>query len=490
MTVRAIYPVTKRELIALMLAVFLLSLAGTLPAATQSGPADKDGALASDKEIAVAIEKDLSEDRAVSSKKITVDVKSGIATLSGSVNNLLAKDRAGEAAETIRGVRSVVNTITVNPVKRPDDEITKDAKSALAQDPATDLYEAGVQVTNGAAILTGTVDSLAERELAGQVVKAVKGIKAVKNDLTVKPKLKRPDGEVAADIKGVLKQDPWVDAGSIDVDVKDGIATLKGTVGSSIERTSAITDAWVAGVIRVDANDLTVKPGSTMTRTTKPVSDKEIKQLIESAWSHHPRLSSFKPEVQSSQHIVTLTGAVDNLAAKKIAGEIAQSTTGVTRVENHIKVSPKKVAGDAALAREVKAALLRDPYVARFDMNVSASDSRILLEGKVDSTFEKNYAEFVASRVNGVGEVKNSLQVVELEVPRKTDSAVQQQIEHGLRWSPFSDGKNIAVSVKDGIATLSGTASSWREKIAATQIAQKAGAESVLNQMKVKDQSS
>ena len=228
MTVRAIYPVTKRELIALMLAVFLLSLAGTLPAATQSGPADKDGALASDKEIAVAIEKHLSEDRAVSFKKITVDVKSGIATLSGSVNNLLAKDRAGEAAETIRGVRSVVNTITVNPVKRPDDEITKDAKSALAQDPATDLYEAGVQVTNGAAILTGTVDSLAERELAGQVVKAVKGIKAVKNDLTVKPKLKRPDGEVAADIKGVLKQDPWIDAGSIDVDVKDGIATLRG----------------------------------------------------------------------------------------------------------------------------------------------------------------------------------------------------------------------------------------------------------------------
>ena len=38
------------------------------------------------------------------------------------------------------------------------------------------------------------------------------------------------------------------------------------------------------------------------------------------------------------------------------AGEIAQSTTGVPRVENQIKVQPKKLADDAALAKEVKKA--------------------------------------------------------------------------------------------------------------------------------------
>jgi osmotically-inducible protein OsmY len=419
-------------------------------------------------------------------------VKTGIVTLSGSVNNLLARDHAGQVAETIRGVRSVVNTITVNPVKRTDDELTRDVKIALAADPATDLYETGVQVTNGAAILTGTVDSLAERHLAGEVVKSVKGVTAVKNDLVVKPKLKlkRPDAQVAADIKGMLKQNPWVDAGSVDVTVKDGVATLKGAVGSMIERTEAITTARLTGVTRIEGDGLTVKPGSTLSRTTRPLDDKELTQLIETAMSHHPRLASFKPEVKSNNHIVTLAGVVDNLAAKKIAGEIAQSTTGVTKVENNIKVQPKKLADDAALAKEVKNALLRDPYVSRFDMNVSASSSKVNLEGKVDSAFEKNYAEFVASRVPGVVDVQNSLKVVGLEVPRKTDSVVQEQIEYGLRWSPYVDSKGIAVSVKDGIATLSGNASSWQEKIAATQIAQRAGAESVLNQVKVKDQSS
>jgi osmotically-inducible protein OsmY len=92
--------------------------------------------------------------------------------------------------------------------------------------------------------------------------------------------------------------------------------------------------------------------------------------------------------------------------------------------------------------------------------------------------------------VPGVVDVRNNIEVVDLELPRQTDWAVQQEIEYGFRWSPFIEGEGIDVAVKDGIATLSGNASSWQEKIAATQIAQRAGAESVLNQVKVKDQSS
>ena len=59
----------------------------------------------------------------------------------------------------------------------------------------------------------------------------------------------------------------------------------------------------------------------------------------------------------------------------------------------------------------------------------------------------------------GVVDVRNNLRVTDLEVPYRTDWAVQQEIEYGLRWSPFIDGEGIAVSVKDGIAIISGTAS-------------------------------
>jgi osmotically-inducible protein OsmY len=485
------HAVVMHKPVAFLLAGFLLSPAASLLAATQSASAEKAGKeerLASDKDIALAVEKHLTVDAATPAHLIDVEVKDGIVTLSGSVANLLIRDRAGDLAETIRGVRSVVNTIMVNPVKRADEAIAKDAKYALAKDPATHLYQAGVQVMNGTAILTGTVDSLAERDLAAQVVKGVRGVKAVKNSLVVKPKLKRADNEVAADIQGMLKQDPWVDASAIDVSVKDGVATLKGSVASLIEQTSATQDAWVAGVLRVNNDGLTVKPGGATARASHVVDDKEIKQLIETAMKQHPRLASFEPEVESNNHIVTLRGKVDNFAAKKVAEEIARNTTGVTQVENHIRVRPEKLSDDAALAKEVKSALLRDPYVSRFDMNVSAANAKVYLEGRVDSGFQRRYAEFIAARVPGVVDVRNNLRVTDLEVPYKTDGALQQEIEYGLRWSPFIEGQGIAVSVEDGIALLSGNASSWQAKLAATQVARRAGAESVLNQVQVKEQ--
>lgn len=446
--------------------------------------------LASDREIAIAVERHLTSDAATPAHLIDVEVKDGIVALSGSVESLLVRERAGELAQAVRGVRSVSNTIMVNPVERPDDTIARDAKIALARDPATDLYEVGVQVAEGIAILTGKVGSHAERQLAERVVKGVSGIESVKNDVVVQPQVRRKEAEVAADIKGMLLRDPWVDAEAIEVTVKGDVVTLAGSVDSAIERTRAVHDAWVNGVKRVDSTALTVKPADAHRRAALPVSDEQIEQLIKTAWKQHPRLSSSQPRVESKNHEVTLTGSVDHLAAKKIAGEIARNTTGVTQVMNLIRVRPEKLMEDAALAQEVKSALLRDPYVSRFDMNVSARNSRVFLDGRVDSSFEKNHSEFVASRVPGVVEVKNNLDVVDLEVPRKTDRAVRQEIEHGLAWSPYLEGQGIDVSVKDGIATLTGTAASWEGKFTAGRIAEQAGAESVLNDVRVKEQSS
>jgi osmotically-inducible protein OsmY len=40
-----------------------------------------------------------------------VNTRDGIVTLSGWVDNLLAKERAGQIAESVKGVRAVVNRI-------------------------------------------------------------------------------------------------------------------------------------------------------------------------------------------------------------------------------------------------------------------------------------------------------------------------------------------------------------------------------------------
>ena len=75
-----------------------------------------------DKNITLAVERKLLADASVPSHYIDVKTDNGIVTLLGTVDNILAKDRATKIAESIKGVRSVVNTITVKPMLRPDNK--------------------------------------------------------------------------------------------------------------------------------------------------------------------------------------------------------------------------------------------------------------------------------------------------------------------------------------------------------------------------------
>ena len=109
-----------------------------------------------DKGITFAVEKGLRVEKGVSPNDVDVSTSQGIVTLSGAVDNLLAKARAVTIAGSIRGVLGVIDRITVTPVSRPDEDIRKDVLTALMQDPATESYQVTVSVQNAVATLTGT----------------------------------------------------------------------------------------------------------------------------------------------------------------------------------------------------------------------------------------------------------------------------------------------------------------------------------------------
>jgi osmotically-inducible protein OsmY len=128
-----------------------------------------------DNGITAAVEKELRLEKGVSPDLIDVSTSQGIATLSGSAANLLAKERAVKIAESIRGVRGVIDRITVTPVSRPDQDIRKDILTALNQDPATESYQVATSVQDAVATLSGSVGSYPEKQLAARIAKGVKG---------------------------------------------------------------------------------------------------------------------------------------------------------------------------------------------------------------------------------------------------------------------------------------------------------------------------
>ncbi|NIR46885.1 BON domain-containing protein [candidate division KSB1 bacterium] len=441
-----------------------------------------------DKEITVAIETELMHDDSVPSNLIDVRTNDGIVTLSGAVDNLLIKERAEKITQTIKGVRSVINTVKVIPVVRSDDEIRQDVHKALLKDPATEAYEIKAHVNDGIVKLTGTVDSWQERKLCEKVAKGIKGVKEIQNEIAINKTTNRSDAEIKAEIERRLESEVWVDDLLINIDVDEGKVVLSGTVGSAIEKLRARTAAWVPGVTEVDYKNLEVKwwLRDEMRRATKyaPRTDEEIKEAVKEGFLFDPRVRSFNPEITVDDGEVILTGEVDNLHAKRAAEKTAENTLGVWRVKNFLKVRPKSQLSDEQITENVRNALLNDPVTELSEITVSVRNGKVYLYGAVDSKYEKTHAEEVAARAEGVVVIDNKINVDE-SWTWKSDLEIEKDVKSELFWNPRLDKENIEVSVDDGLVTLNGTVENWSKRQAAVEEAYDGGARRVHSRLAV-----
>lgn len=472
----------------------LLVVLASAAFATTGGPWSRaTAAPLSDEAIAIAVSTRLQAAPSVPYDRLDVETQDGIVELSGTVSHLLAKDRALRLAQTIKGVRAVVDRISVDPdVTYTDEKLGRHVKLALARDPAADSYQVEVTVRDGVVTLTGQVDSWAERNLAEEVVKRVRGVREVESRVTVAADLDRADVEVKADVINRLQSDVWVNARDLAVTVEDGVVYLSGTVPSADQAERATLMAWVAGVADVRDDNLAVKwerhqqmQRSPRTATVTVPSIQAIEEAVRDALLHDPRVANFNLGVRVRNGRVILTGVVDNLKAKRATERDALNTVGVWSVKNLLKVRPVDTYTDASIAQDVRAAILHDPALDRDAVDVHVIDGTVYLTGRVESVLEKRRADAVAAGVKGVLAVVNDLTVRSWPWNRADDLALRQQIVEQLWWSPFVDSDEIQVSVEDGIATLTGTVQTWHERRTAEENAREGGAAMVRNKLKV-----
>lgn len=468
-------------------AAFVIQIALWLSAA--SSPANADNVLPPE-EIVRAVEIQLYVDEGIESHPFEVSIADGIVTLSGTVDNLLAKERATRQAQRVKGVRGVINRIKVKPPPVPDSELESAIASALREDPAVDRYEIAVDATNGAVTLTGVADSWAEKQLAGTVASFVKGVRALRNTIDVQPPLTREDDELRSEIEQRLRWDMYIDDGLIAVEVADARVTLSGKVGSAAEKRRAISGAYVEGVLSVDADQLEVAFWARDDRLREDkyalMPDDSIASAVREALRHNPRVNASGVSVAVEHHTATLTGSVDNLRARRAASDTAANVVGVWEVKNHLLVRPAYRPSDESIRSRIRWKLLHDPTFSDTKITVTAKAGKVSLYGSVGTEPEKHRAENLAATVKGVVDVANHLQVARQAVQRKaSDSKIEESIESRLYWSPFVDSDEVEVTVEDGVATLTGLVDTMQERQAAKNSAIEGGAIAVDNQLTV-----
>jgi osmotically-inducible protein OsmY len=219
----------------------------------------RDGATAdwepgwTDEDMQQAIEAALLTNPRVKSFNVVTRVDDGVATLTGTVDNLQAKAAAEEEADDVLGVRRVRNFLRVRPlVTRADAQAADDVREALRRDPYVDRYGVSVSVYNGRAHLTGEVDSWYMKSRAEDVASEVAGVVDVQNSLDVDYEFTaKTDQEIKEDVESELWWSPFVDSDDITVEVHSGVVTLMGTVEDWDELQAAKENAREGGATKV-----------------------------------------------------------------------------------------------------------------------------------------------------------------------------------------------------------------------------------------------
>lgn len=211
-----------------------------------------------DAQLRTDVSDELEWDPTVTSTDISVAVKDGIVTLSGTAPHYVQKWAAERATQRVDGVKAIVESIEVrlsDGPRRTDSDIAQAAVTSLnwhvwVPNHVTATVEAG-WVT-----LTGSVEWGFERASAYDAVRFLAGVKGVSNNITIRPSI-RP-AAVKDEIERALKRNAEIDAANINVTSNGGKVTLSGTVRSMDERDEAGAAAWNAPGVTSLENELLV----------------------------------------------------------------------------------------------------------------------------------------------------------------------------------------------------------------------------------------
>ena len=204
------------------------------------------------------VEQELRWEPSVCATKIGVSVNEGVVELDGHVGSLYEKWAAERAALRVVDVTSVASEIIVDlpfESERSDEDIASAAANHLtwnSQVPDT----IKLKVSNGWITLQGTAEWQYQKEEAARAVRSLRGVKAVSNEIELKPTVHTTDIKVK--IEDALKRDAQIEAKDITVETSGALVTLRGRVHSWREYDDAERAAFSAPGVGSVSNLLTV----------------------------------------------------------------------------------------------------------------------------------------------------------------------------------------------------------------------------------------
>ncbi len=205
------------------------------------------------------------------------------------------------------------------------------------------------------------------------------------------------------------------------------------------------------------------------TAATTTRTDEEIQRDVLAELKWEPRVSPNEIGVSVKDGIVALTGWVDSYTKRWAAEDAAQRVPGVKAVANDIEVRlpTDKEKTDTDIAAAVTRALEWDAYIPTGKVQVTVSKGWVTLRGEVDWQFQRQDAEQVIRRIQGVKGVSNLITIK----PKPAPADLKERIEKALVRTAHTDAERIQIEVQGTKVILKGQVRSWAEREEAERVA-------------------
>lgn len=211
-----------------------------------------------------------------------------------------------------------------------DITVRQDIIDELEYEPSIDAADIGVAVENGIATLSGHVPTYAQKVTVENVVRTVKGVKGIAQEIEVRPfgTNRMADDEIAKRAVNSISWNTSIPDDAVQGKVQAGLLTLTGTVDWQYQKTAA-ADAVrdLAGVIGV-INQIGIK---------QRASAFDVKRRIEDALKRNAETEAqaIRVDVLDGGR-VRLEGRVHAWSERSAAERAAWSAPGVSAVEDRI----------------------------------------------------------------------------------------------------------------------------------------------------------
>jgi osmotically-inducible protein OsmY len=216
---------------------------------------------------------------------------------------------------------------------KTDIQLQADIIDELKWDPKINPAEIGVLVKNGVVTLSGTVNSYSKKLAVEEVVKRVKDVKGIAEEITVRLSRegKRTDAELAEAALNAVKWNNSIPDDRIRITVENGWVTLEGELDWQFQKDAATHAVdYIVGVKGV-TNIVTIRP-----RINVPV----VRDTIKKALERSADIEADRIIIETNGNKVTLRGKARSWSERNEVERAAWCAPGVMEVEDELIIAP------------------------------------------------------------------------------------------------------------------------------------------------------